>query len=148
MEHLGETRGFCKIFLNFRCVFFSQNFENSASSFCRSRKMLQNEYLVAKIGVDAAENEPRKECCVVARSRKEWCRELAEGPAPGLCSNRHTCRSTPWCGPGMQDSVHGGPNHSNHSKILNIFCKICWNFEIWAVRRIANLVDLEKCWKN
>ena len=36
-------------------------FENSASSFCRSRKMLQNEYLVAKIGVDAAENEPRKE---------------------------------------------------------------------------------------
>ena len=28
--------------------------------------MLQNEYLVAKIGVDAAENGPRKECCVVA----------------------------------------------------------------------------------
>ena len=22
-----------------------------------------------------------------------------------------------------------------------------WNFEIWAVQRIANLVDLEKCWK-
>ena len=25
---------------------------------CRSRKMLQNEYLVAKIGDDTAENEP------------------------------------------------------------------------------------------
>ena len=25
---------------------------------CRSRKMLQNEYLVAKIGGDTAENEP------------------------------------------------------------------------------------------
>ena len=30
--------------------------------------MLNNEYLVAKIGVDTAENEPRK----------EWCREYIE----------------------------------------------------------------------
>ena len=30
------------------------------------------------------------------------------------------------------------------AKMLTIFC---WNFEIWAVRRIENLVDLEKCWK-
>ena len=41
---------------------------------CRSWKMLQNDYLVAKIGVDTAENEPRKEWCVVAmktaKSRK------------------------------------------------------------------------------
>ena len=28
--------------------------------------MLKNDYLDAKIGVDPAENEPRKECCVVA----------------------------------------------------------------------------------
>ena len=28
--------------------------------------MLQNKYLDAKIGVDRAENEPRKECCVLA----------------------------------------------------------------------------------
>ena len=28
--------------------------------------MLKNDYLVAKIGVDTAENEPRKERCVVA----------------------------------------------------------------------------------
>ena len=28
--------------------------------------MLQNAYLDAKIGVDPAENEPPKECCVVA----------------------------------------------------------------------------------
>ena len=27
---------------------------------CRSRKMLQNEYLVVKIGFDTAENEPSK----------------------------------------------------------------------------------------
>ena len=31
--------------------------------------MLQNEYLVAKIGVDTAENEPRKERCVAASRR-------------------------------------------------------------------------------
>ena len=29
--------------------------------------MLQNAYLDAKIGFDPAENEPPKECCVVAR---------------------------------------------------------------------------------
>ena len=29
---------------------------------CRSRKMLQNEYLVAKIGADVEENEPSKVC--------------------------------------------------------------------------------------
>ena len=54
----------CKILNFLEFSNFSENlqyFENSASSFCRSRKMLQNEYLVAKIGVDAAENEPRKE---------------------------------------------------------------------------------------
>ena len=35
---------------------------------CRSRKnlMLKNDHLVAKIGVDTAENEPRKEWCVFA----------------------------------------------------------------------------------
>ena len=45
-----------------------QNFEIRAAQNCeklvdfiRFRKMLQNEYLVAKIGVDTAENEPRKE---------------------------------------------------------------------------------------
>ena len=27
---------------------------------CRSRKMLQNEYLIAKVGVDTAENEPHQ----------------------------------------------------------------------------------------
>ena len=35
---------------------------------CRSRKMLKNDYLLAKIGADTAENEPRKERCVVARA--------------------------------------------------------------------------------
>ena len=59
----GEILGFLQNFAEFSIFsdFFLQNFENSASSFCRSRKMLQNEYLVAKIGVDTAENGPRKE---------------------------------------------------------------------------------------
>ena len=39
---------------------FWQNFENSTSSFGRSRKMLQNEYLDVKIGFDTAGNEPSK----------------------------------------------------------------------------------------
>ena len=60
LQNLGEILDFFQNFQNYRYFFF-QNFENSASSFCRSRKMLQNEYLVAKIGVDTAENEPRKE---------------------------------------------------------------------------------------
>ena len=63
LQNIGEILGFLQKFLEFSILseIFLQNFENSASSFCRSRKMLQNEYLVAKIGVDAAENGPRKE---------------------------------------------------------------------------------------
>ena len=53
-----------------------------AKKYCRSRKMLQNEYLVAKIGSDTAENELRKEWFVVARSPKEWC-VVARGGAAG-----------------------------------------------------------------
>ena len=37
--------------------------------------MQKNEYLIAKIGVDTAENEPRKVCCVVSRSRKASVRQ-------------------------------------------------------------------------
>ena len=33
--------------------------------------MLKNDYLVTKIGVDTAENEPRKEWCVVLEVEKE-----------------------------------------------------------------------------
>ena len=32
------------------------------SKSCRSRKMLKNEYLVAKLGIDTAENEPSEIC--------------------------------------------------------------------------------------
>ena len=32
----------------------------------------------------------------------------------------------------------------NLAKLWLIFL---WNFEVWAVQRYANLVDLEKCWK-
>ena len=39
---------------------FLQIQQNSARLFCRSRKMLKNKYLDAKIGVDTAENEPSK----------------------------------------------------------------------------------------
>ena len=53
-----ENRWFLKEFL--------QNLEKSVKEFCRFWKMLQNAYLDAKIGVDTAENEPRKEWCVVA----------------------------------------------------------------------------------
>ena len=35
----------------------------------------------------------------------------------------------------------------NLGQIQKSLTSVCWNFEIWAVRRIANLVDLEKCWK-
>ena len=50
--------------------------------------MLQNAYLVAKIGVDTAENGPRKECCVVAAERfsgtRSWRTSLgADLAAPG-----------------------------------------------------------------
>ena len=46
-------------------AFFNENFEIredskavQRSALCRSRRELSNEYLLAKIGVDTAENEP------------------------------------------------------------------------------------------
>ena len=45
---------------------FLRDFENSVSLFSRFWKILQNEYLIGKIGVDTAENEPPKEWCVLA----------------------------------------------------------------------------------
>ena len=49
--------------------------------------MLQNDYLVAKIGVDTAENEPRKESFFIllnasSRSRRDEARPLVQG-VPG-----------------------------------------------------------------
>ena len=35
-------------------------------------------------------------------------------------------------------------NYSKSPKLGRVFC---WNFEVWAVQRNVNLVDLEKCWK-
>ena len=49
--------------------------------------MLKNAYLDAKIGFDPAENEPPKECCVVAPT---WAAALAAGPEDFLsefCQN-------------------------------------------------------------
>ena len=46
---------------------------------CRSRKMLKNDYLLAKIGVDTAENEPRKEWCVVASGTRTELRAAQQG---------------------------------------------------------------------
>jgi hypothetical protein len=50
-KKLSKKSKFCKILSLERC----KGFESS-----RSRKKLQNEYLVVKIGVDTAENEPSK----------------------------------------------------------------------------------------
>ena len=59
--------------------------ENPVTTFCRFWKILQNEYLIVKIGVDTAENGRRKEWCVVASSKRikaleEWIVGAA-GPA-------------------------------------------------------------------
>ena len=54
---------------------------------CRSRKTLQNEYLVAKIGVDTAENDPSKFAPITWR-RKTWACLSPRGPelAPSAAS--------------------------------------------------------------
>ena len=42
------------------------------SALCRSRRQLSNEYLLAKIGVDTAENEPCKVCPLSAYRSPRW----------------------------------------------------------------------------
>ena len=44
---------------DFDCVFSVRSGAKACGS-CRTRKMLSNEYLLAKIGFDTAENEPSK----------------------------------------------------------------------------------------
>ena len=42
-----------------------------ACTSCRPRQELSNEYLLAKFGFDAAENEPLKVCQQLAKIRKQ-----------------------------------------------------------------------------
>ena len=42
------------------------------SALCKSRRELSNEYLLANIGVDAAENEPRKVWRIGVKSAPSW----------------------------------------------------------------------------
>ena len=55
---------------------------------CRSRKMLQNEYFVAKIGVDTAENGPSKdgtaERCLLGQLGSPAAGGGLVQPAPGV----------------------------------------------------------------
>ena len=66
-----NLQNFCQIsgFLQKKMLIFAktadffqnfENFENLARKFCRSRKTWKNEYLVAILAVDTAENEPSK----------------------------------------------------------------------------------------
>ena len=94
---------------------FLQIQQNSARLFCRSRKMLKNEYLDAKIGVDTAENELWKEWCVLAdRGSKgptppEWGPQRSAAPTR-RCSRRSALQPQA----GLKDTVVPGPYHSNH----------------------------------
>ena len=49
---------------------------------CRSRRELSNEYLVAKIGVDTAENEPSKVCPLSVYRSPRFPKEYAAPAAP------------------------------------------------------------------
>ena len=61
-----KIRDFCRILVKnakkFEAFFLKNSVSIGAKDWksCRSRKTLQNEYLVVKIGVDTAENEPFK----------------------------------------------------------------------------------------
>ena len=58
--------------------------------------MQKNEYLVAKIGFDTAENGPRKECCVVAARHSDWGeRERAADRAGGAEAHLQSLALTP-----------------------------------------------------
>ena len=75
--------------------------------------MLQNEYLVAKIGVDTAENGPRKECCVVARCRREEC-DKAVARREALLQLQQISKM-PLHATGVKDSLGAGRATTHHS---------------------------------
>ena len=65
------------------------------SAFCRSRRELSNAYLLAKIGVDTAENEPCKACplSVYRSPRCSECYEI-EKDANGGVKKRIECQDS------------------------------------------------------
>ena len=73
--------------------------------------MLQNDYLLAKIGVDTAENEPRKESCGRGDVAQELVREQTQ-PAARWAAQRAARRAAapssavPWTGPQQPPRFH------------------------------------------
>ena len=64
--------------------------------------MLQNECLVAKIGVDRAENEPPKECCVVVSLA-----DVASRPAASSAMRSASSQNSPTSSQTPSALVHG-----------------------------------------
>ena len=64
------------------------------SALCRSRRELSNEYLLAKIGVDTAENGPLKVCQKLTKNRKKVSTNVGPPTPCGLSNKRpgeHRC---------------------------------------------------------
>ena len=56
------------------------------SALCRSRREFSNEYLLAKVGIDTAENEPCKVCPISAyRSPRCCCPACRSSPKSSIC---------------------------------------------------------------
>ena len=90
LQNFAKFAKKCQNFCNF-FQFFSRNFQNLLARrwfSCRFWKMLKNAALDAKIGFDPAENEPRKEWCVVAGRRRSAARSWKRGTARGSWGSR------------------------------------------------------------
>ena len=89
--------------------------------------MQKNEYFVAKIGVDTAENEPLQVWGVI----------------------QFNIQFPPAAPRGRAEVPRGGqaPVGREEPREVLLMTIFDWIFEIGAVRRNANLVDLEKCRK-
>ena len=72
------------------------------SALCRSRRELSNEYLLAKIGVDTAENEPLQVCPLSAYRSPRFCRERPRKAYLLSLSSADRQRLVQWAGPGRR----------------------------------------------
>ena len=66
-RNFASLRGIMQNFQN-----FAQNLESQRKKYCRSRKILKNEALIVKFGVDTAENEPTFEPMARAGLVSQW----------------------------------------------------------------------------
>ena len=108
------SRKFSKLFDDFLLKYWDLSGAKACKS-CRSRQELSNEYLIAKFGIDTAENEPSKVC---RRRSRGSARRPPSGPSRGRAQAQQP-EPHPPRGPRAPRRLHQGHSKEANESILS-----------------------------